>query len=172
MTTDTVPKATQVPVADGLFTWPSDDPQLIGSYFPASGVTTYPQGSSCPKTSSRDVEEVMLARTGTLWSWTIQGFQPKPPYAGREAPKDFVPYGVGYVQLGQPGEKGAVIVESRLTENDPAKLEIGMTMRLVIIPFTTDDDGNEVVTFAFAPTDGSSAGSATSATSATSGATS
>lgn len=165
--TDTVPTPTQVAVAEGVFTWPADDPQLIGSYFPESGVTTFPQSSSCPKTSSRTVEKVMLDRTGTLWSWTIQGFQPKPPYAGKEAAKDFVPYGVGYVQLGQPGEKGSVIVESRLTENDPTKLAIGMPVHLVIIPFTTDDDGNDVVTYAFAPD-----GNSSSDSSSTSGATS
>ena len=169
------PVGGQIPVVEGVFTWPSDDPQLIGSYFPESGVTTFPQGSSCPKTSSRDVEQVLLDRSGILWSWTIQGFQPKPPYAGKESAKDFVPYGVGYVQLGQPGEKGSVIVESRLTENDPAKLAIGMPVHLVIIPFTTDDDGNDVVTYAFAPDDEPSseaASSSTSSTSSTSGATS
>jgi hypothetical protein len=42
-------------------------------------------------------------------------------------------------------------VETRLTESDPAKLADGMEMELVIVPFRTDDDGNEVVTFAFRP---------------------
>jgi uncharacterized OB-fold protein len=142
----------QVPVAPGVFTWPADEPQLIGSYFPESGVTTFPQSSSCPKTSSRNVEQVLLPRRGTLWSWTIQGFLPKsPPYAGKETAKDFVPYGVGYVQLGEPGKPGGVIVESRLTENDPEKLQIGMELELVIIPFTTDDQGRELLTYAFSP---------------------
>jgi uncharacterized OB-fold protein len=137
----------QVPVAEGLFTWPSDEPQLIGTRF-SSGVVVFPQGDACPKTAVRDGEPVLLPRHGTLWSWTIQGFLPKnPPYAGKETAKDFVPYGVGYVQLADD-----VIVESRLTVNDPAQLQIGMELELVVIPFTTDDQGNEVVTYAFAPT--------------------
>ncbi|CAB4870627.1 unannotated protein [freshwater metagenome] len=137
----------QVPVADGLFTWPSDQPQLIGSHFPESGVTTFPVQASCPRTSSQVMHEVLLERRGTLWSWTIQGFPPKsPPYAGKEGPLGFVPYGVGYVEL-----SGQVIVETRLTENDPARLHIGMPMELVIIPFTTDDQDRDIVTFAFAP---------------------
>jgi uncharacterized OB-fold protein len=137
----------QVPVAEGLFTWPSEAPQLIGSRFPESGVITFPAATSCPKTSSRVVEQVLLPREGTLWSWTVQAFLPKsPPYAGKETAKDFVPYGVGYVQLADD-----VIVEARLTENRPDHLTIGMPMELVIIPFTTDDAGNEVVTYAFAP---------------------
>ena len=34
---------------------------------------------------------------------------------------------------------------------DPDELEIGMTFELVVDPLYVDDDGNEVVTFAFAP---------------------
>ena len=59
----------------------------------------------------------------------------------------FRPFGVGYVEL--PGE---LKVEARLTESDPTKLLIGMEMELVIVPLSTDDDGTEVVTFAFRPT--------------------
>ena len=53
---------------------------------------------------------------------------------------------MGYVEI--PGQ---VKVEARLTESDPEKLEIGMEMELTLVPLTTDDDGNEVVTFAFRP---------------------
>jgi uncharacterized protein len=141
-----------VPVADGVFTWPSESPQLIGTRFRSSGVTVFPQATSCPRTAAQDGEPVLLPTHGTLWSWTIQGFLPKnPPYAGKETPHDFVPYGVGYVELRDPDTDVAVIVESRLTENDPKRLTIGMPMDMVIVPFTTDDDGTPVVTYAFAP---------------------
>ena len=50
-----------------------------------------------------------------------------------------MPFAVGYVEL--PGE---VKVETRLTENDPDVLEIGMAMELVLVPFRTNDDGDEV----------------------------
>ena len=60
--------------------------------------------------------------------------------------KSFVPFGVGLVQLDD-----VVRVEARLTENDPAKLDFGMEVELEIVPFYTDADGDEVVTFAFAP---------------------
>ena len=42
-------------------------------------------------------------------------------------------------------------VEGRLTENDPAKLQFGQQVELTMVPFATDDDGNEIVTFAFQP---------------------
>ncbi|MGA1509918.1 MAG: hypothetical protein ACO37X_09520 [Ilumatobacteraceae bacterium] len=38
-----------------------------------------------------------------------------------------------------------------MTESDPEKLKIGMEMELVIVPLSTDENGDEVVTFAFAP---------------------
>jgi uncharacterized OB-fold protein len=149
----TLPAPDAVPVADGLFTWPADEPRLLGTWFPESDVTTFPRSDSCPRSGSREAVDVELPRRGRLWSWTIQGFLPKsPPYAGRETPQTFQPYGVGYVELpAEPGRGSGVIVESRLTEHDPDRLNIGMELELVIVPFTTDDDGHEVLTFAFAP---------------------
>lgn len=137
----------QVPVAPDLFTWPAAEPRLIGGKCAGCGVVTFPKQGSCPRCNGLDIEPELLARRGTLWTWTVQGFLPKsPPYAGPETAKDFQGYGVGYVEL--PGQ---VKVEARLTENDPAKLHIGMAMELVIVPFTRDAEGREVLTFAFAP---------------------
>jgi len=138
---------TQVPVAKGVFSWPSDTPHLIGSRCVLCGNHMFPTQGSCPRCTGSETETVELARRGTLWTWTIQGFPPKaPPYIGDADPKTFRPFGVGYVEL--PGE---VKVEARLTESDPSKLHIGMEMELVIVPLATDDDGNEIMTFAFAP---------------------
>jgi len=135
----------QVPVAEGVFTWPSDDPQLIGSRCADCGMVTFPAQDSCPRCASTAMEETLLARRGTLWAWTTQSFPPPPPYSGPTG-KDFVPFGVGLVQLDD-----VIRVEGRLTENDPEKLQFGMDVELTMIPFTTDDEGNELVTFAFQP---------------------
>ena len=136
----------QVPVAEGIFTFPSDEPQLIGSRCRACEIVTFPSQSSCPRCASTEMAEQLLARRGRLWAWTTQNFPPpSPPYAGPTG-EDFVPFGVGYVEL--PDE---VKVETRLTESDPDALAIGMEMELTLVPFRTDDNGNEVVTFAFRP---------------------
>jgi uncharacterized OB-fold protein len=135
-----------VPVADGVFTWPSDEPQLIGSRCGSCGMTTFPAQDSCARCASTDMQEHLLPRRGVLWAWTTQDFPPpSPPYGGPTGDA-FEPYGIGYVQLDDD-----VRVESRLTVADPDSLGIGMEMELVILPFRTDDDGNEVVTFAFRP---------------------
>jgi uncharacterized OB-fold protein len=136
---------TQVPVAANVFTWPAAAPQLIGSRCTACGIVTFPAQESCPRCASTEMAVHLLARRGRLWAWTTQHFPPpSPPYAGTRG-EAFVPFGIGYVDLGD------VRVEARLTEADPDALRIGMEMELVVIPFRTDADGNEVVTFAFRP---------------------
>ena len=135
---------TRIPVAKDLFTWPSDEPQLIGSRCDTCATVTFPAQDSCPRCAATAMAEHPLPRRGHLWAWTTQEFPPpSPPYAGPSG-DDFVPYGVGYVQLGDE-----VRVEARLTEMEG--LRAGMDMELVVVPFRTDDDGNEVVTFAFRP---------------------
>lgn len=136
----------QVPFADDVFTWPADDPQLIGARCPGCAAVTFPEQSSCPRCGSLAMERHLLPRTGTLWTFTTQDFLPKEPYASGETRETFRPYGVGLVQLGDE-----VKVESRLTEADPAVLQIGMELQLVIVPFRTDPDGTEVMTYAFEP---------------------
>ena len=114
-------------VAEGLVAGTLDEPRLIGSRCRRCGVVAFPRQDSCAACTSDDVEERRLGRRGTLWTWTVQCFPPKsPPYA--DAPEEFEPYGVGYVEL--PGE---VRVEARLTEADPARLRIGMPMELVLV---------------------------------------
>lgn len=137
----------QVAVDDSLFTWPSDEPKLLGSKCTDCGNHMFPRQNDCPRCAGSSTEDVELATTGTLWTWTIQGYAPKsPPYAGPADPKNFEPFGVGYVEL--PGE---LKVETRLTLNTPEELQIGMEMQLTTIPLYTNDDGDEVVTFAFEP---------------------
>ena len=96
--------------------------------------------------AARDVEPYELSRTGTLWSWTSQGFLPKEPYEGPgagegEGPPDFQPFLLGYVEL--PGE---VIVESRIVGASLEDLKLGMPMEFCIVPFNASH-----TTFAFRP---------------------
>ena len=86
---------------------------------------------------------IELGRTGTVWTWTTQNFRPPPPYSG---PEEFVPYHIGYVEL--PGE---VIVESYLTGYGDGHPVIGDAVELTIIPFSTNEAGDQVVTYAFQP---------------------
>ena len=128
---------TQELVAEGLFTWPSDEPRLIGSR--SDGMLSFP--------AKPGEEQMLLSRRGTLWGFTTQQFRPpSPPYDGDDTPESFQPYALGYVEL--PGE---LLVQARFTACDPDRLRIGQEMELRIVPYTTRPDGTEVLTFAFAP---------------------
>jgi uncharacterized protein len=90
--------------------------------------------------------EVALPRHGTLWSWTVQHFAPKSPYLGPVG-ADFVPFPVGYVDLGE------VIVQARLHLEDVDALRIGMPMKLSWLRISTPAASTEddVLTYAFTP---------------------
>ena len=136
----------KVPVAEGLFTWPSDSPALLASRCRQCGIATFPAAESCMACSGQDVSIEELPKKGTLWTWTVQQFMPKSPYHSNETPETFRPYGVGYVEL-----PGGVRVEARLTENDPQKLHIGMEMELLFDTYRVEENGDEVISFFFKP---------------------
>ena len=136
----------RVPIAEGLFTWPSDNPALLGSRCDQCGVVAFPAAQSCMACGSQSVTLEELPRQGSLWTWTVQRFMPKSPYASGETMETFRPYGVGYVEL-----PGGVRVEGRLTESDPDKLAIGMAMDVIFDTYRVDDNGDEVVGFFFQP---------------------
>lgn len=100
--------------------------------------TVFPVRGRCPTCGSANVAGVLLPERGTLWTWTIQGFEPKsPPYV---PDGEFVPFAVGYVEF-----PGFLRVEGRLTESDPQRLRIGMPMRVVPL------DHAGISSYAFAP---------------------
>ena len=139
--------ANQTLVADGIFRLDDDGrPVLLGSRCTNCDNHMFPRQSGCPRCMFDTQEDIELAQSGTLWTWTVQAFPPKaPPYLGPVG-EDFEPYGVGYVEL-----ENQVRVETRLTVGTPEELAIGMAMEIVAHTLTTDDDGNDVITYAFAP---------------------
>jgi uncharacterized OB-fold protein len=85
-----------------------------------------PQGSEMEQ-----FDPVPLARSGHLWSFTVQRFRPKsPPYAGADDERSFAPFALGYIELPEQ-----VIVEARIDVEDPSQLRIGMPMQLAMKPF-------------------------------------
>jgi len=98
----------------------------------------------CAQCCTETTEEILLSRRGRLHVYTIQRHRPpSPPYRG---PEEFLPMGVGRIDLPE-----GVRVTAVLTENDPARLRIGMEMELVVEKFFEDEEGNEVMSFKFRP---------------------
>ena len=140
--------ADQVPIAEGLFTWPSNDPRLIGSRCSNCGVVTFPAQTSCAACSGTETENIELERRGTLWTYTLQCFLPnRPPYDGPETPETFEPFAVGYVEL--PDQTR---VQTRIKTRDVERLHVGMEMELVVEKYI-ERDGKDVVAYFFTPVD-------------------
>ena len=134
-------------VDETLFESAHPDSALVGAKCTGCGTVTFPVPDSCPRCGGSAMGTAVLPREGTLWSYTVQSFAPKTPFRTVEP---FTPFGVGYVDLGE------VIVESRLTVADADALTIGTALRLTTIVNHLDEDGTEVRTFAFEPTEGAS----------------
>jgi uncharacterized OB-fold protein len=131
-----------------LFDWPVTEtaPALKASCCSSCRALAFPAGVSCRHCGGLEVVQVLLPRRGKLWAWTIQRFMPKAPYRSTETEATFTPYGLGYIEL-----PGTLCIESRLMENDPKRLRIGLEMELVIYPQWLEEDGTAVMSFAFKP---------------------
>jgi uncharacterized protein len=125
-------------VREGLFS-DGDPPALLASRCGNCGSVLFPRVDSCTYCATEGPETLDLSGPGTLWAWTAVT-APPPGYEGE------VPFGMGVVELPE-----GVRVITRLTESDPGALEAGTTMELRIVPLHRDGDGNDVVTYAFAP---------------------
>jgi uncharacterized OB-fold protein len=146
-------------VAPHLLRLDGGRPALLGSRCSACGEAYFPATRGCTRCCGTQLDAFDLGHRGRLWSWTVQGFRPKPPYDGgaeASAETDFQPYGVGYVELAC-----GLKVESRLTLADPQQLRIGMEMELVLEPYRIDADGTRLHTYAFRPVHGDGQGSST-----------
>src|SRR5258706_15723565 len=102
-----------------------EPPKLAGSRCASCGTVAFPVQTGCARCTGSQLTPVELPDRGSMWTWTVQEFEPKAPY--RVPEHGFEPYGVGYVDLGE------VIVESRLA-GDRSAYEIGAPMRLVLLP--------------------------------------
>ena len=137
----------QVPIAEGLFTWPSAKPALLASRCRKCGIAAFPVASSCMACSGQDVEIEELPSRGTLWTWTVQQFMPKEPYKSDETARDFQSVWRRLSRAPRVASGWRVV----LTENDPQKLQIGMEMDVVFEPYRTEENGDEVINFFFRP---------------------
>jgi len=132
------------PVAEGLFEMTPDGPRLLGTQCTSCGTLYFPQAAGCRNPSCQDkrIETTRLPAGGTLYSYTIQRYQPPPLFRY----DDWSPYPLAVADLGQ-----GLHVMGMLLIEDFTKIEIGMPLRLVTKILTTDTQGGSVATYAFEP---------------------
>jgi uncharacterized OB-fold protein len=131
----------QVPIRPGLFT-ASDDPRgprLLAGHCGACGRYHFPRADICPHCGAEASSSEAIGSEGRLYLYTVVHTAP-PGYDGP------VPYGFGLVDLPE-----GLRVVARLTESRIEMLTTGMRMRLEIAPLFVDGEGNEVLSYAYAP---------------------
>ncbi len=121
-----------------------DAPVLLGNRCRSCGEPYFPAARGCTRCSSTDLEPFELGGTGTLWSWTVQMFPPKPPYDGIATPEEHIPFGIGYIEM-----PSGLKVESRLLGQGESPFSIGQTMKLVLQPYRRAGTAEAVYTYAF-----------------------
>lgn len=118
---------------------PGDAPALEGSRCSECGEHFYPPREVCLNCSREGLERLALSRRGRLWTYTV----------ARMAPPGALmtpPYIIAQVELPE-----GVLIQTVLTDIDPASVRIGMPLELVVEKARTDAEGNEVMTFKFRP---------------------
>ncbi|TET88403.1 MAG: Zn-ribbon domain-containing OB-fold protein [Dehalococcoidia bacterium] len=140
-----MPTKKQVPIIEGLFTWPSDKPQLIASRCKKCRTVTFPKAAFCANPDCEKVREnvevIKLSNSGTLWSFTTQIYAPPAPF--KKEPVE--PYGIGMIDT-----KEGLRVLGILTTTDNVK--IGMPVEMTAGKLYEDDE-NEYITWMWKPVD-------------------
>ena len=125
------------PLREGLFEETADGPRLIGGRCRSCDEHQFPLGDACPFCGAATIDRVLLSTIGTLWGATAVTNAPP----GYEGP---VPYGFGVVELPE-----GLRVMTRLVDRDPASLELGTSMTLLIEELPADGEPRGM--FAFTP---------------------
>jgi uncharacterized OB-fold protein len=136
-----MPAKPRVPAIENWFTM-EEKPHLLGLRDPGSGSYFFPKDvavSAVPGRAGAALEEVPLSRTGRLWSYTTNHYQPPDPYV---SPDPFVPYTVAAVEL---AAERMVVLGQLAPGIDPATLELGMEMELVLDTLFEDETAEHVV---------------------------
>jgi uncharacterized OB-fold protein len=132
----------RVPAIEGWFSLDGDTPHLIGTRCTTCQTYFFPKETFfCrnPDCMGDEFEEVELSRTGKIWSYTTNHYQPPSPYM---PPDPFVPYTIAAVELDR--EK-MVVLGQMAAGIDPHDLTTGMGVELVLETLYESDESDFLV---------------------------
>jgi uncharacterized OB-fold protein len=133
---------TQTAAIEGWYTMDTDKPALIGSQCAGCGTYFFPkQDQYCknPVCDSSEFSDVELSRTGKIWSYTNNCYQPPEPYV---SPDPFKPYAIAAVEL----EKEQMTILGQVVEGvDVDQLKVGMEVELVLETLYQDEEADKVI---------------------------
>ena len=114
-------------------------PVLLGCRCADCGHHFFPKRAICPGCGHIGLEEAALSSRGKVWSYTVA--HQAPPGAIVQAP-----YVIAQVELPEH-----VLVHTLVTECEPQDVAIGMEVELTPVRVGEDDQGRDLVAFAFRP---------------------
>jgi uncharacterized protein len=137
----------QIPCIQGWITMPPEEPRVIGSRCESCGHYFFPKVKTCrnPYCNNKEaIKDAPLSRMGKMYSYTINHFQPPPPY---HSPDPFTPFGIVCVDM----PEGIKVAGQVPRSVDLSTLKVGMDMEIVREVLYVDKDGNEVLCWMFKP---------------------
>jgi len=133
----------KVPALPDLFDFVGDSVRIRSARCGSCGTYFFPEyhaqhRSGC---SREGVEKVLLNNKGKLASYTIEHYMCPPPF---KTMGNIAPYGVGLVEFPEGIQVAGLIMESNLDA-----LEIGQDVETITYTLYKNDEGQDVVTWAF-----------------------
>jgi uncharacterized OB-fold protein len=128
--------AAQVPLVDYLVL--EDSPHLEANQCTSCGARFFDRRNACASCGADAFERVSVDTEGELRTYTIVSFA---------APGIPVPFVAAVVDCGGTSVRANILN----IEPDPAKITLGMKVRLTTFVVGTDENGTEAVGFGFEP---------------------
>jgi uncharacterized OB-fold protein len=117
----------------------SGRPYLVATRCPQCNYCFFPKRAICAACGNDGLEETALSGRGRLWSYSI----------AHQAPPGAVvqpPYVIGQVELPE-----RVLVFALITECAPEEARIGMEVEITPMKVGADEQGRDIMAFAFRP---------------------
>ncbi len=142
MTTENAAK-NMVPALPDLFDWTDDGVHIRSARCGTCGTYFFPEYHSQhrPGCTREGVEKVLLNKKGKLASYTIQYYMCPPPFKTAEK---ITPYGLALVEFPE-----GIQVAGLITNTDLETLKLGLEMETTTFTLYQNEDGQDVVTWAF-----------------------
>jgi len=137
------PSERRIPALNDLFEVDAEGARLLSARCNECGTYFFPRyhAQHRPGCSRKSVENVLLSKRGKLASYTIQRYMCPPPF---KTSGDITPYGIGLAEFPEGIQIAGLIVESDLDA-----LEIGQEVETTTYTLYQDEDGRDVLTWAF-----------------------
>ena len=127
-----------------LVDWSTGEVRLMSAKCNSCGTYFFPKEhyQHRPGCSREGVEDALLPNKGKLASYTVQYYPCPPPF---KTEKNITPYGIGLVEF----EDEKIQVAGIITDTDLKSLKLGMKMETTTLTMFTNEEKQEVVTWAF-----------------------